>query len=107
MAFKLTKVTAPIWSGSTGDTFEVEVKPGTGGGPFLVHSICYGTSCLVAPPFQFTVLAGDKGLTAVYDWDNEGEFVELREIAGGQNQVLRKRRYQDKEPFQAILVRGK
>ena len=64
MALKLTRVDTGVFAGKPGETFEVEVTPAPGGGPFLIHSICYGDTCLVAAPFQFTITAGEKGLTA-------------------------------------------
>lgn len=106
MAFKLTRVDAGVWTGDAGQPFEVEVQPIGNGGPFLVHSVCYGETCLVQPPFIFNVIAGSKGLAAVYDWDQDGALVELREIDGGASQVLRSRAYREEEPFQSILVRG-
>jgi hypothetical protein len=106
MAFKLTREDSGVFRGLTGRSFEVEVVPVGQGGPFLVHSVCYGNTCLVQPPFIFDVIAGSKGLAAVYDWDVEGAPVELREVDGGSSRLLRSRLYREDEPFQSVLIRG-
>jgi hypothetical protein len=107
MSFKLTRVEAGTWAGKTGDEFEVDVAPAApAGGPFLIHSICYGSIFLHEPPFKFQVAAGSKGLSAVYDWDQEGQWVDLIEMAGPETQVLRKKRYKESEPFQGVLIKG-
>jgi hypothetical protein len=105
--FKLARVEGTTWKGTTGASFEVAVAPSVEGGPFLIHSVCYGEKCLVQAPFKFKVLEGDKGLSAVYDWDQEGAFVDLTERDGGDSQSLRKRRYKESEPFQSILIQGR
>lgn len=106
MPFNLSRVESGVWSGSAGKTFEVDVTPAPGGGPFLIHSVCYGDTCLNAAPFRFVIAAGNKGLSAVYDWDQEGEWVALRELADGDSQNLRRRRYKEQEPFQSVLIQG-
>jgi hypothetical protein len=62
--------------------------------------------CLNAPPFRFEIVAGSKGLSAVYDWDQQGGWVTLHEVFGGVSQKLRRRRYKEQEPFQSVLIQG-
>ncbi|MBN8731766.1 MAG: hypothetical protein J0L64_14580 [Acidobacteria bacterium] len=103
---KLTRVAAGQFTAHTGDSFTVEVAPRNGGPNFILHSVCYGDVCLTQAPFEFTVVKDLKGLTAVFDWDQEGEWVDLSESDGGQTQLLRGRRYSEAEPFTRISITG-
>jgi hypothetical protein len=106
MAFQLTRTGPGEFSVTPGAQFTVEVKPANGGPNFIVHSVCYADVCLNAAPFTFTAVSGLKGLTAVFDWDQIGEFVRLSEIDGGGERSLRLRRYNDEEPFCVISIKG-
>ena len=103
---KLTRVGAGEFTAKTGESFTVEVAPRNGGPNFILHSVCYGNLCLTSAPFTFTVIDGRKGLTAVFDWDQEGEWVDLTEVDGGETQLLRGRRYSEAEPSTRIVITG-
>jgi len=103
---KLTRIGAGEFRAKTGETFTVEVAPRNGGPNFILHSVCYGNLCLNAAPFTFTVVKGLKGLTAVFDWDQEGEWVDLSESDSGQSQHLKGRWYSEAEPLTRIAITG-
>lgn len=106
MAFQLIKTGPGEFDAKIGAEFTVDVKPLNGGPNFIIHSVCYGNVCLNAAPFTFTAVAGLKGLTAVFDWDQIGEWVRLSEVDGATEQSLRQRRYSEEEPTISVSVTG-
>lgn len=107
MALKLTKVDTRVFKGKVGDTvlLGASAAKAAGGAPATILAITYNGITVKAPPFRFTIAAGDLGLVVVYV-STPGTQVNIDEVDAANRQSLAKPFFDPTKPAVVILIQA-